>query len=239
MSFELKAITNFLMSIFLLDNSLAFPHPRYAEPDGLLAIGGDLRVERLLLAYRNGIFPWYSEGNPILWFSPDPRLVLLPAQLKMSGSLRKVIRSNKFGVRFDSLFDEVIIQCAKSVRKNQDGTWITDDMIEAYMNLHREGYAHSVEIIQENRLVGGLYGVSLGGAFFGESMFHIVNNASKVALYYLAERLKSWDFDFIDSQVPTEHMKSLGSREIDRESFLSMLGKTLKKKTMRGKWTES
>ncbi|HEX9831160.1 MAG TPA: leucyl/phenylalanyl-tRNA--protein transferase [Thermodesulfobacteriota bacterium] len=227
------------MSIFLLDNSLAFPHPRYAERDGLLAIGGDLRVERLLLAYRNGIFPWFSEGNPILWFSPDPRLVLVPDQFKISASLRKVIRSNTFEVRFDTRFDEVIVQCAKSARKNQYGTWITSDMIEAYIRLHREGYAHSVETIQEDRLVGGLYGVSLGGAFFGESMFHIMSNASKVALYYLAERLRSWDFDFLDSQVPTDHMKSLGSREVDRESFLNMLGETLKKRTMKGKWTES
>jgi len=163
----------------------------------------------------------------------------VPDQFKISASLRKVIRSNTFEVRFDTRFDEVIVQCAKSARKNQYGTWITSDMIEAYIRLHREGYAHSVETIQEDRLVGGLYGVSLGGAFFGESMFHITSNASKVALYYLAERLRSWDFDFLDSQVPTDHMKSLGSREVDRESFLNMLGETLKKRTMKGKWTES
>jgi leucyl/phenylalanyl-tRNA--protein transferase len=226
------------MPIFLLDNSLAFPKPRYAEPTGLLAIGGDLRVERLLLAYRNGIFPWFCEGNPILWFSPDPRLVLIPDQFKVSTSLRKVIKSNTFEVRFDTLFDEVIVRCAKMKRENQYGTWITSDMIEAYTKLHREGYAHSVETFQGDNLVGGLYGVSIGGAFFGESMFHIMSNASKVALYHLVGRLRSWDFDFIDSQVPTEHMKSLGSREVDRESFLKMLSETLQKRTIRGRWTE-
>lgn len=225
------------MPVFLLDNSLIFPHPRYAEPNGLLAVGGDLRVERLLSAYRNGIFPWYSEGSPILWFSPDPRLVLMPDQFKISASLRKVIKFNTFGLKFDTCFTQVIVQCAMAERKGQDGTWITNDMIEAFIKLHKEGYAHSVETFHEDLLVGGLYGVSLGGAFFGESMFHTKSNASKVALYHLVDRLRSMGFDFIDSQVPTEHLKSFGAKEVDRDSFLKMLGQTLNKKTFRGKWT--
>lgn len=227
------------MPIFSLDNSLIFPHPKYAEPNGLLAIGGDLRVERLLLAYRNGIFPWFSGEDPILWFSPDPRLVLIPDQFKLSSSLRKVIKSNTFEVRFDTCFPQVIVNCARTERKGQDGTWITSDMIEAYIKLHREGYAHSVETFHEDRLVGGLYGVSLGGAFFGESMFHIMSNASKVAFYHLVERLRLWDFDLIDSQVPTEYLKSFGAKEIDRDPFLKMLKQALNKKTIKGKWMES
>jgi len=224
------------MPVFLLDNSLIFPDPKYAEPNGLLAVGGDLRAERLLLAYQNGIFPWYSEGSPILWFSPDPRLVLMLDEFKISTSLRKIIKSNTFGVKFDTCFTQVIVQCAMTKRKGQDGTWITDDMIEAYIKLHREGYAHSVETFHEEILVGGLYGVSLGGAFFGESMFHTRSNASKVALYNLVQKLRSMDFDFIDSQVSTEHSKSFGAKEIGRDSFLSMLGRTLRKETIIGKW---
>ncbi len=224
------------MPVFLLDKSLNFPHPRYAEPNGLLAVGGDLRVERLLSAYQGGIFPWYSEESPILWFSPDPRLVLIPDQFKVSTSLRKVMKSNTFVVKFDTCFAQVIVQCAMAERKGQDGTWITNDMVEAYIKLHREGYAHSVETFHEDQLVGGLYGVSLGGAFFGESMFHTRNNASKAALYHLVERLKSKDFDFIDSQVPTEHLKSFGAKEVGRDSFLKMLGQTLRRETIRGKW---
>jgi len=224
------------MPVFVLDNSLEFPHPKYSEPTGLLAIGGDLKIERLLLAYKNGIFPWYSEGNPILWFSPDPRLILLPRQLRVSKNLGKVIKSQKFKVKFDTCFEDVIFRCAKIRRKNQDGTWITNEMVDAYIKLHEEGLAHSVESFYEGELVGGLYGVSLGAVFFGESMFYSLNNASKVALYYLVRSLESWKFDFIDSQIPTDHMKSLGAREIDRDSFLKMLEKSLNKKTIKGSW---
>lgn len=224
------------MPVYLLNESLVFPHPEYAEPSGLLAVGGDLGVERLLLAYRKGIFPWYSEGDPIMWFSPDPRLVLKLPDLYVSRKLRKVIRSNMFEVRFDTSFPEIITLCSRTDRKGQDGTWITGDMIDAYIGLHREGYAHSVETFYEGRLAGGLYGVSLGGAFFGESMFHMVSDASKVALYHLVDRLKKWDFDFIDSQVPNNHMKRMGGREIDRGSFLVMLGDALKKETKKGSW---
>lgn len=224
------------MIVFLLNNLLVFPDPRRAESDGLVAVGGDLRIERLILAYQNGIFPWYSEGNPIMWFSPDPRLILFPDELRISKSLRRVINSEDFEIRFDTCFEEVIMKCATVKRKNQDATWITDDMTDAYVQLYNEGFAHSVETFYQDALVGGLYGISLGGAFFGESMFHSMSNASKVSLYCLVEKLKSWEFDFIDSQIPTNHMKSMGAREVDRESFLAMLELTLRKKTRRGKW---
>ncbi len=225
------------MPVYFLDDSLVFPHPNLSEPTGLLAVGGDLRIERLLLAYENGIFPWYSEGDPILWFSPDPRLILMPHQLKVSRSLGRVIKSDKFKVKFDTCFEDVIYRCAKIRRKNQDGTWITNEMVDAYVELHEEGFAHSAETFYKGELVGGLYGVSLGAAFFGESMFHLSNSASKVALYYLVQRLESWGFDFIDSQIPTNHMKSLGAKEIDRERFLKMLKQAMIKNTKRGKWT--
>lgn len=224
------------MTVFLLNNSLVFPDPRCAESDGLVAVGGDLGIERLILAYQNGIFPWYSDGNPIMWFSPDPRLVLFLDELRVSKSLRKVINSEAFESRFDTCFEEVIMKCATIKRKNQDATWITKDMIDAYIQLHNEGFAHSVETFCEDKLVGGLYGISLGGAFFGESMFHSMNNASKVSLYHLVERLKLWRFDFVDSQISTNHMRTLGAREVRRESFLAMLELTLKSKTRRGKW---
>jgi leucyl/phenylalanyl-tRNA--protein transferase len=224
------------MTVFLLNNSLIFPDPRRAESDGLVAVGGDLRIERLILAYQNGIFPWYSEGNPIMWFSPDPRLVLFLDELRVSKSLRKVINAEAFEVRFDTCFEVVIMKCATIKRKNQDATWITNDMIDAYIQLHNEGFAHSVETFYEDKLVGGLYGISLGGAFFGESMFHSMSNASKVSLYHLVKKLSLWKFDFIDSQISTNHMRSLGARDVNRESFLAMLKLTLKRKTRRGKW---
>ncbi|MCH7948923.1 MAG: leucyl/phenylalanyl-tRNA--protein transferase [Candidatus Dadabacteria bacterium] len=224
------------MTVHLLDDTLVFPHPMCAEPNGLLAVGGDLSVDRLLLAYRNGIFPWYSESDPIMWFSPNPRLVLFLDDLYVSSKLKKIIRSNIFEVRFDTSFHDVLTRCAQNDRRGQDGTWITDDMVKAYVNLHEEGYAHSVETFHGGKLVGGLYGVSLGGAFFGESMFFEMNNASKVALYHLVEKLRSWDFDFIDSQVPNDHMKGLGGRELEREEFLRMLESSLGKKTILGNW---
>lgn len=222
--------------IFLLSDDLIFPDPKLADAHGLLAIGGDLSAERLLLAYENGIFPWYSEDQPILWFSPDPRLVLFPAKIIVSRSLKKTINKKVFDIRFDSNFEEVIVECSKIERKDQDGTWITNNMIEAYIDLHNQGYAHSVEAYFEGSLVGGLYGVSLGGAFFGESMFHTMTDASKVALYYLVDKLKDWDFNFIDSQVVTEHMKNLGAEEITRTKYLELLKNTLKKKAKIGMW---
>lgn len=224
------------MPVYLLDESLAFPHPLNAEPSGLLAVGGDLSTPRLLLAYRSGIFPWYSENNPILWFSHDPRLVLFLSDLYVSRKLRKVLNSGQFEVHFDTAFGEVIRSCSAVRREGQTGTWITDDMIEAYTSLHEAGYAHSVETYHEGGLVGGLYGVAIGGVFFGESMFHLMSDASKVALCYLVERLRVWGFDFIDSQVPNSHMKRMGGREVPRERFLSMLGESVNKRTVTGKW---
>ena len=224
------------MAVYLLDDSLTFPDPMTAEDTGLLAVGGDLSVERLLLAYRSGIFPWYSEGDPIMWFSPDPRLVIFLDNLYVSGTLKKVIKSNIFEVRFDTVFEEVIKRCAATDRRGQQGTWITEDMVRAYIRLHDEGYAHSAETFHEGKLVGGLYGVSMGGVFFGESMFYEMSNASKIALYYLVGKLIDWKFDFIDSQVPNDHMRSLGGVEVKRAEFLRMLQDSLRIKTISGNW---
>lgn len=226
------------MPVYLLDDSLVFPHPMEAEPNGLLAVGGDLSIPRLLLAYRSGIFPWYSENNPILWFSPDPRLVLPLSDLYVSRKLKKILKSGRFEVLFDTAFGEVIMNCSAVSRRGQTGTWITKDMIGAYTELHDLGYAHSVETYQGGKLVGGLYGVAIGGVFFGESMFHLVSDASKVALYYLVEELSERDFDFIDSQVPNSHMKRMGGREVRRERFLAMLGKAVNKEIPPGKWND-
>jgi leucyl/phenylalanyl-tRNA---protein transferase len=227
------------MPVYLLNESLVFPHPMLAEPDGLLAIGGDLSVQRLLLAYSSGIFPWYSDNTPILWFSPDPRLVLSLPDLHVSRRLGKIIRSGKFEVEFDMSFEDVIRSCSAVSRKGQSGTWITEEMTEAYIELHKEGYAHSAETYLDGKLVGGLYGVALGRAFFGESMFHLESDASKVALCCLVERIKDWGFDFIDSQVPNSHMKRMGGKEISRERFLEILKEALKKETLCGSWNDA
>jgi leucyl/phenylalanyl-tRNA--protein transferase len=192
------------------------------EPDGLLAVGGCLSKTRLLKAYRNGIFPWYNPEDPILWWSPDPRLVLFPDKLIVSRSLRKTLRKNNFSITFDQAFDKVINACA-SLRKNSSGTWITDEITEAYNELHRLGFAHSVEAWCDGMLVGGLYGVALGRVFFGESMFHTMTNASKAAFVSLVEQLKSWDYQLIDCQVHTSHLESLGAQEIDRTYFIELL----------------
>jgi len=171
-----------------------------------------------------------------MWFSPNPRLALFLDDLYVSKKLKKIIRSNVFEIGFDTSFHDVITRCAESDRRGQDGTWITGDMVKAYLELHEKGYAHSVETFHEGKLVGGLYGVSLGGAFFGESMFHETSDASKVALYYLVKRLSSWNYDFIDSQVPNDHMKGLGGREVVRSEFLDLLERSLEKKTLLGNW---
>ena len=226
------------MTVYLLDRKVEFPDPAEAGPGGLLAVGGDLRPERLLLAYGKGIFPWYSEGEPILWFSPDPRMVFLPGDFRFSKTLLKAVSSGRFSVRIDTDFRAVIENCASVERKGQSGTWITGEMKAAYVGLHELGYAHSFETYSDGRLVGGLYGVSLGGAFFGESMFHLESGASMAALHHLARKCREFGFDFIDSQVPTGHMKALGGREMERTEFLSMLGRSLRRKTLRGSWSE-
>ncbi|MGZ8143376.1 MAG: leucyl/phenylalanyl-tRNA--protein transferase [Methylosarcina sp.] len=192
------------------------------EPDGLLAVGGCLSVQRLLNAYRHGVFPWYNAGEPILWWSPDPRLVLFPDRLKVSRSLRKTLRKNKFSISYDRAFAEVIAGCAR-MRKGSTGTWITQEISQAYKNLFRLGIAHSVEAWHGEELVGGLYGIALGQVFFGESMFHTMTDASKVAFVTLVEQLGCWGYQLIDCQVRTEHLESLGAQEIGRDDFVKLL----------------
>lgn len=222
--------------MFKLSRRIEFPSPGVAGPDGLLAIGGDLSVERLKLAYSLGIFPWFNPGDPILWWSPDPRLILFPEEFRVSERLERTIRSGKFRVTFDAAFDRVIAACKRAPRPGQDGTWITEDMQAAYIRLHKAGYAHSVEAWQGEQLAGGLYGVSLGAAFFGESMFTRTPDASKVALATLVERLRAWDFHFIDCQVHTRHLASLGARNIPRPDFLHRLHQSLQHPTRAGAW---
>lgn len=224
------------MPVFQLPDEIIFPDPSLAEPDGLLAVGGDLSSERLMTAYANGIFPWYSEQEPILWWSPDPRLVLFPQKLKVSHSLKQKIKKNVFSVRIDSNFEQVISACAETERRHEDGTWITEEMKAAYIELHHRGIAHSVECYFGENLVGGLYGVSLGKAFFGESMFHSMTDASKVALYYLVQRAKEFEFLFIDSQVETEHLMSLGAELIPRTTYLKLLKEAMKFQSKAGNW---
>jgi leucyl/phenylalanyl-tRNA---protein transferase len=224
------------MPIFRLREDPIFPSPDYADPTGLLAVGGDLSSERLLEAYRLGIFPWYSDDQPILWWSPDPRLVLQLGDFKVSRSLRKTLKNGVFRVTLDHAFEEVIRACSSIPREGQSGTWITKEMKEAYIDLHGLGYAHSVESWFGEKLAGGLYGVSLGRAFFGESMFHLKADASKVALATLVEKLKRWNFDFIDSQMTTEHMLRLGAKELPRRIFLKRLQSALHHPTKRGRW---
>ena len=210
--------------IFRLDEHLLFPEPDLAEPDGLLAVGGDLSTPRLLLAYQNGIFPWYSDDTPILWYSPHERFVLYPQELKISKSMRQVLRSGKFKVTTNTCFAEVIKACSVVPREDQDGTWITDDMQAAYIKLHQDGYAHSVEVWEQNELVGGLYGIWVGEVFCGESMFSRVSNASKTALIYLCQTNR---FKLIDCQVHTSHLESMGARMISREQYIAVLHNSL------------
>jgi leucyl/phenylalanyl-tRNA--protein transferase len=216
-----------------------FPHPELADEEGFLAAGGDLEIQTLLMAYSRGIFPWYSEDTPILWWSPDPRMVLFPDNLKVSKSLRQLIKKKSYNVTFDNDFTSVIHHCARVPRKDQPGTWLTGEMQGAYIALYDVGFAHSVEVYLNNKLAGGLYGVALGKAFFGESMFHLERDASKVALYYLVQKLLEWDFDFIDVQVSSSHMYNLGAREIPRPDFLNMLSKSIMKEGHYGPWNTS
>ncbi|MFO7655780.1 MAG: leucyl/phenylalanyl-tRNA--protein transferase, partial [Bacteroidales bacterium] len=206
---------------------------------GLLAIGGNLEMETLLTAYSQGIFPWYNDDSPILWWSPDPRMVLFPGEFKASASLMQKIKRKVYEVKADENFEAVIRHCATVIRKGQQGTWITEEIQQAYINLHKAGYAHSLEIYSQGSLAGGLYGVSIGGAFFGESMFHLVTDASKVALYYLVQILKKNGYQIIDVQQSTRHLNSMGAREIPRKQFLMILEKTIKLKGIQGKWPDA
>lgn len=196
------------------------------EPNGLLAIGGDLSPQRLISAYRNGIFPWFNDEDPILWWSPDPRMVLFPNELSISRSLHKALKKHQYEIRADVSFREVMQACAKP-RKSQVGTWITDEMIDAYTVLHQMGVAHSVEMWMNNVLVGGLYGIALGKMFYGESMFSRVNDASKITFVHLVKQLEIWEFGMIDCQMKTRHLASLGAREIPRDEFVLRLNKLI------------
>jgi len=224
------------MPIYQLSDKLRFPPPELAEKDGLLAIGGDLSPERLLLAYSNGIFPWFSVGDPILWWSPSPRLVIFPDEFKVPKRLSRLLRQKKFSVSLDKAFERVIAACATIDNRENRGTWITGGMIEAYGRLHQMGFAHSVECWQEKELVGGLYGISLGGTFFGESMFSKQPNSSKVALVMLVNKLLEWDFDLIDCQMKTAHLMQFGAREIPGSEFQKLLAKSMARPTKPGKW---
>jgi leucyl/phenylalanyl-tRNA--protein transferase len=222
--------------IFRLDHRLIFPPAELAEDNGVLAVGGDVSEERLLLAYSSGIFPWPHEGLPLLWHSPDPRTVLIPRDIHVGRSLEKSIRRGLYEVRLDTAFRQVIRGCSQKDRPNQDGTWITEEMIEGYVALHRRGLAHSIEAWRGDELVGGLYGISLGAAFFGESMFAEAPDASKVAFATLVRQLDRWGFDFVDCQVHTEHLERFGAIEWSRKRFLAALKLALKKPTRIGPW---
>lgn len=222
------------------DPKQPFPPVRLAltEPDGLLAIGGCLSGQRLINAYRNGIFPWYNEGEPILWWSPNPRTVLFPNDLIISRSLRKTLRKNSFRFSIDQAFGQVISACAKP-RPDAAGTWISPEIKAAYLGLHQMGIAHSAEIWLGDELVGGLYGIALGQVFFGESMFHTVTDASKVAFVNLVEKLKSWNYCLIDCQVYSNHLASLGAKEIDRAVFIGLLDKYCNMPCAKSAWYTS
>jgi leucyl/phenylalanyl-tRNA--protein transferase len=225
------------MPVFWLnDNELSFPHPSLAEPGGLLAVGGDLSAERLVLAYRNGIFPWFEEDGQFYWYSPDPRWVLFPAELKIHKSMRSIFNGRKFRYSLDTAFSEVMRQCAGTTRSGQEGSWISEVFIESYSKLHDMGVAHSVEVWQGDELVGGLYGLALGKIFYGESMFARVPNASKAGFITLVQALEKAGFRLIDCQQETPHLTSLGARGISGELFLEYLAKNIYEKTLVGQW---
>lgn len=233
------------MPIYLLsDHDISFPPPHLATPEGILAIGGDLSSTRLIAAYTQGIFPWFNPGEPILWWSPDPRFVLYPSELRISKSMRPYFNQQKFKVTFDQDFRQVISACQQRMaeskrRQRSSGTWITEEMQQAYYQLHELGYAHSVEVWQDNSLVGGLYGLALGKIFFGESMFTTVNNASKFGFISLVKALQKQNFALIDCQQETRHLASLGARAIPREDFLLLLKQHIKEdNVVTGKWDE-
>ena len=226
------------MPVFRLSDRLIFPPVHLSTPEGLLAVGGDLSVERLLLAYQSGIFPWYSKSEPLLWWSPDPRLVLFPDELVISRSLHKTLRQKRYDISVDKDFHHIITACSSIQRKKQKGTWITEEMVDAYMKLYRLGYAHSVETWWQGQIVGGLYGVSLGRCFFGESMFSTRSDASKVALVYLSRFLSEKGFGFIDCQVPSDHLCRMGARSIPRDEFISRLSQNINSPSVIGSWNQ-
>lgn len=210
------------MSIYQLTDEIMFPNPELAEEDGLLAIGGDLRWERLLLAYCNGIFPWYSDDEPILWWCPKPRFIIKPKEVNVSKSMKRVFNKGEFKVTFNNDFEGVISKC-KELRENKEGTWINDDMKQAYINLFNKGFALSVEVYKGDKLVGGLYGVNIGRCFFGESMFSTETNASKVALISICKKLEEENYLFLDCQMHTNHLESMGGKFVSWEEFKIML----------------
>lgn len=221
-----------------LDKTNVFPSAREAPEEGLVAFGGDLNPHRILQAYKKGIFPWYSPEDPILWWSPNPRLVLFPNKFKKNKSFTRVLRNKGFEVRFDQNFEAVIDHCASVPRMGQEGTWLSDEMRRAYIELHRMGFAHSVETYYEGHLVGGLYGLALGKGFFGESMFSLMSNASRVSLHALSDICVKKSYDFIDCQVETPHLVKWGAILITRDDFLDLLEDTLEKKTDAGSWRD-
>ncbi len=225
------------MTIYRLFAAPVFPNPEEADPDGLLAIGGDLSPQRLLAAYSSGIFPWYGPDSPILWWSTDPRLVLFPGNLHVPRSLRRVLNQDRFEFTMDTAFDQVVKGCAATPRPEQEGTWLVPDMVDAYQEMHRLGFAHSCEAWLGGELAGGVYGLGLGGVFFAESMFYRVPEASKAALVRLVRALECWGFTIMDCQQTTSHMLRFGAREISRREFLAQLARGLRQSTRRGPWS--
>jgi leucyl/phenylalanyl-tRNA--protein transferase len=221
---------------FLHPDLYVFPHPEMADENGILAIGGDLDPERVLTAYRFGIFPWYDEDDPITWWSPDPRAVVIPGEVKVSKSMRPYLR--KYELKIDTSFEEVISFCKEIQRNDEFGTWITGEMMKTYIELHHLGYAHSFETWYDGKLIGGLYGLSLGKCFFGESMFSLKSNASKFAFIKLSQLLKQWEFLLIDCQVPNDHLTSMGCTKISRTKYLDFMRQNLRYITKNGRWTK-
>ena len=224
---------------YLLGEGLDFPPVHLADEHGLLAIGGDLSVERLLAAYRKGIFPWpWYEGMPMFWWAPDPRFVLYPDELHVSRSLRTRARTAGYEIRYDTAFEPVIRSCSSAPRPDQDGTWITEEMVEGFVALHRAGHAHSIEAWQDGELVGGLYGVAVGGLFCGESMFTTRSDASKIAFVHLVEKLRTRGFRLIDCQLETEHLARFGARDIPRDDYMEELARCLEMDEAVGNWCD-
>jgi leucyl/phenylalanyl-tRNA--protein transferase len=225
------------VAVVELGKEFRFPPQHLANTEGLLAYGGDLKFERLMAAYHQGVFPWYSDETPILWWCPDPRFVLYPERLKVSKSMRQILRRNQFEITFDTSFREVITACQQTPRADQDGTWITNELLEAYVECHERGVAHSVEVWQNGNLVGGLYGLSIGKMYFGESMFSRVSNASKAGFVHLVRHMAARGIEMIDCQVYTKHLESLGAELIPRNRFLAQLEVLLDFDTQMGSWT--